>query len=247
MTELAYMVREDWGRHGTGMPAQSVIVRDWLGDPPYIFAASNPQRLTEPRSADMEFIEYVAGDKAYRIVSIQELRKLGPQMQRFEGTLTVLHPREEDFELLREVVSGDLVARLFVIIWSPANTVRIWLDGLQARDLNTGTAREAPDAVQLEAAKCMVGEQYNGLSTGNGKAAVVQLVRAFSDGGYPLKEEPWLRAFFAAGGQFRHAESVRKLIKEMRQGTRHHIQQRYRPDILSILQERAAQAQTPGD
>jgi hypothetical protein len=175
-----------------------------------------------------------------RIVGIAELRKLAQESRRFNGTLTVLHPYDQDdCELLREIVEADRVERFFVIVWSPMDMVRIWLEGRGARNLDTGSFPEAPDLVQLEAAKCMVDEQYNGLSTGNGKAAVVQLIRAFTDGGYPLEKEPWLRAFFASGGEFRHAESISKLITEMKKGTKHRVQQRYRPEILPILQERA--------
>lgn len=247
MTELAYMTREAWAQGGTSMVPQSAAIRDWLGEPPYVFAASDPKRLQKPNSADMEFINYVALEKgSRRIVGISELRKLAQQSKHFNGTLAVLHPHEQDdCELLRELVDDDGIARLFVIVWSPSDMVRIWLDGMGARNLDTGSVHEAPDAVQLEAAKCMVGEQYNGLSTGNGKAAVVQLIRAFTDGGYLLEKEPWLKAFFAAGGEFRHAESISKLISEMKKGTKHRVQQRYRPEILSILQERASA--TPAD
>jgi hypothetical protein len=52
----------------------------------------------------------------------------------------------------------------------------------------------------------MINEQYNGLSSGRGKDVVVQLLRAFSNSGYPLDEGAWLRAFFAAGGTFPHAD-----------------------------------------
>lgn len=242
MTELAYMTREAWAQRGTSMVPQSAVIRDWLGEPPYVFAASDPERLQKPNSADIEFINYVVLDKGSRqIVGIAELRKLVQDGKRFNGTLTVLHPHEQDdCELLRELVNNDGVARLFVVVWSPLDMVRIWLEGMGARNLDTGLVHESPDAVQLEGAKCMVGEQYNGLSTGNGKAAVVQLIRAFTDGGYPLEKEPWLRAFFAEGGEFRHAESISKLISEMKKGTKHRVQQRYRPGILSILQERAS-------
>lgn len=242
MTALAYMTLDSWAQEGTSMVPQSAVIRDWLGEPPYVFAAKDPKRLQEPNNADMEFVYHVAlrnGDR--RIVGISELRKLAQQNERFNGTLTVLHPHEhDDCELLRELVDGDRVARIFVIVWSPSNMVRIWLDGMGARDLSSGSAHEAPDAAQLEAARCMVNEQYNGLSTGNGKAAVVQLIRAFTAGGYPLDKGTWLRAFFAAGGEFRHAESISKLISEMQKGTKHRVQQRYRPEILSILLERAA-------
>lgn len=247
MTELAYMTREAWAQRGTAMVPQSAVIRDWLGEPPYVFAASDPKRLQKPNSADMEFVNYVALERgSRRIVGISELGNFAQQSERFNGTITVLHPHEQDdCELLRELVEDDRVERLFVIVWSPSDMVRIWLDGLGARDLETGVVHEAPDAVQLEAGKCMVGEQYNGLSTGNGKAAVVQLIRAFTDGGYLLEKEPWLKAFFSAGGEFRHAESISKLISEMKKGTKHRVEQRYRPEILSILQERASA--TPAD
>lgn len=242
MTELAYMIREAWAQEATAMVPQSAVIREWLGEPPYVFAASDPKRLQEPHSADMEFVNYVAVEKgSHRIVGIAELRKLAQESRRLRGTLTVLHPHDEDdCELLRELVDDDRVERLFVMVWSPMDMVRIWLEGRGARNLDTGSVPEAPDPVQLKAAKCMVDEQYNGLSTGNGKAAVVQLIRAFTDGGYPLEKEPWLRAFFAAGGEFRHAESISKLISEMKKRTKHRVQQRYRPEILSILQERAS-------
>ncbi|TJY66141.1 hypothetical protein E4J89_17855 [Arthrobacter sp. CAU 1506] len=242
MTELAYMTREAWAQGGTLMVPQSAVIRDWLGEPPYVFAASDIRRLREPNSADMEFIDYVAFEKVPRqILGISELRQLAQQSKRFNGAVTVLHPYEQDdCELLRKLVTNDEIERLFVVIWSPSDMVRNWLDGMCARNLDTGSVHDAPDSVQLEAAKCMVDEQYNGLSTGNGKAAVVQLIRAFAEGGYLLEKEPWLKAFFAAGGEFRHAESISKLISEMKKGTRHRVQQRYRLEILSILQGRAS-------
>jgi hypothetical protein len=119
--------------------------------------------------------------------------------------------------------------------------VRTWLDGVGATNLHTGSALEAPDVVQLEAAKCWVREQYNGLSGGNGKSAVVQLLRVFTAAGYPLDADTWLRAFFAAGGDFDEAAKVAKLIKEMQTGVRHRIKERYGPDILSVLRERATE------
>jgi hypothetical protein len=78
-------------------------------------------------------------------------------------------------------------------LWSPTEIVRFWLDGIGAVNLSTGKAGAVVDAVQLEAAKCMVNEQYNGLSTGNGKAAVIQLLRTFTNDGYPLDNRQWLQ------------------------------------------------------
>ncbi len=81
----------------------------------------------------------------------------------------------------------------------------------------------------------MVDEPYERASTGKGKLPMFR-VRAFTDGGYALEKEPWLRAFFSAGGKFRHAESIGKLIAEVKKGTKHRVQQfAYRPEIASIL------------
>ena len=42
----------------------------------------------------------------------------------------------------------------------------------------------------------------------------MQLLSAFTAAGYPLVTETWLRAFFAAGGEFTQATKVTKLIKD---------------------------------
>jgi hypothetical protein len=96
------------------------------------------------------------------------------------------------------------------------DVVRRWLDGQGALNLHTGEASPAPDPLMVAAAKMMVGEACNGLSSGHGKDSVVQLVRAFAAEGHRTEVDPSLRAYFAAGGSFRHAESVAKLVKEMR-------------------------------
>lgn len=119
--------------------------------------------------------------------------------------------------------------------------MRTWLDGIGALNLHNGSTLKGPDPVQLEAAQCWVDEQYNGLSGGNGKDAVVQLLRVFTAAGYPLVTDTWLRAFFAAGGEFNEATKVAKLIKEMQGGTRHRVKARYRTDILDVLRDRATE------
>jgi hypothetical protein len=95
MTELAYMIHEDWAQGGTSMVAQSGTVRDWLGEPPYVFDAPDPKRLHGPNSADGEFVDHVASERSSRhLVSFSELRKVAQQDKRFDGTLTVLYPHE---------------------------------------------------------------------------------------------------------------------------------------------------------
>lgn len=153
----------------------------------------------------------------------------------------LLHPyRDEECELVRELHRSGSVARLFVVVWSPQDMVKRWLDGVGAVNLHTGSVVNAPDPAQLEAARCWVDEQYNGLASGNGKSAVVQLLRVFSDAGYELTADTWLQAFFAAGGDFDEAESVAKLIRELKNGVRHRIKDRYRPEILDVLRARTA-------
>ncbi|MEU0511590.1 hypothetical protein [Amycolatopsis sp. NPDC006125] len=241
MTDLAYMVREDWAQYGTTMGEQSAVIREWLGRPPYVFAAADRKTHELDQSADAEFMTYVAPSADERhVIDLSDLNELRRSDKQLTAPLVVMHPyKERDCDLLREVVSADSVAKMFVIVWSPRDMVRTWLDGVRALNLHTGSVLEAPDAVQLEAAKCWVSEQYNGLSSGNGKGAVVQLLRVFTAAGYPLDAEIWLRAFFAAGGEFEEAAKVAKLIREMRDGIRHRIKARYRPNILSVLQERA--------
>lgn len=247
MTELAYIVREDWAQRGTAMPRQSAVIREWLGDPPYVFATADRKKYEGHSSADREFIHYVAPTTAeQRVIDLSALGELRRTGKTLSHSLVVLHPyREQDRELLREIVAAGSVGRMFIVIWSPRDLVRTWLDGIGAVDLHAGAALGAPDAVQLEAARCWVDEQYNGLSSGNGKAVVVQLLRVFTSAGYPLDANTWLRAFFAAGGKFRHAAAVAKFITEMQNGTQHRIKDRYVPDILDVLRERATGSVAP--
>lgn len=245
MTELACMVREDWAQHGTTMIPQSAVIRDWLGDPPYVFATWDMKKYQSSNSADREFVQYLTPASAdRRVVNLSELRALTDGDSRLVAPLVVLHPfKEADCDLVREVYAAGAVDRMFVIVWSSRDTIRTWLNGVGATNLHAAAASTAPDAVQIEAARCWVSEQYNGLGSGSGKASVVQLLRVFTAAGYPLDVDTWLAAYFAAGGGFRHAEDIEKFIKEMQRGVRHRIQERYRPDILTVLRERAEQPQ----
>lgn len=152
-----------------------------------------------------------------------------------------MHPSEQrDLETIQHAIEADSIGRLFVLIWSPHDTVRTWLDGEGALNLHTGESATAPDPLLVAAGKMMTNEEYNGLSSDHGKDAVVQLVRAFAAEGYQVDVDIWLRAYFAAGGTFRHAESVEKLVKEMKAGTRHRVSPRYRDNIFEIIKERVS-------
>lgn len=243
MTELAYMVRDDWAQCGTAMRQQSARIRDWLGNPPYLFATGDRKTYESGHSADREFVTFVAQTADERsVIDLSALSHFRHGDKTLTRPLIVLHPyKDQDCELLREIVQGGSADRLFVIVWSPHDLVRTWLDGIGAVNLHSGSTLEGPDPVQLEAARCWVDEQYNGLSGGNGKDAVVQLLRVFTAAGYPLVQETWLRAFFAAGGEFTEGTKVAKLIKEMQGGTRHRVKARYRSDILDVLRDRATE------
>ncbi|VXB67187.1 hypothetical protein [Frigoribacterium sp. 9N] len=246
MTDLAYMVREDWAQHGTAMVPQSAIIRDWLGDPPYLFAVTDVKKFDhDDRGADVEAAEYIAPSKADRIVfNISELSRLEREDKVIDQAVVVLHPFEQrELETIRRAVEAESVGKVFVLIWSRYDMVRTWLDGLGAVDLHTHTTCPASDPLLLAAAEMIQNEDYNGLSSGRGKDAVVQLVRAFAAEGYLVEPEPWLRAYFAVGGSFHHAESIQKLIKEMMAGTRHRVKPRYRDNIVEIMREQLAAKQ----
>jgi len=57
MTDLAYMVREDWAQHGTAMVQQSAVIRNWIGEPPYLFAVTDVKKFThDDRGADSKLL-----------------------------------------------------------------------------------------------------------------------------------------------------------------------------------------------
>jgi hypothetical protein len=244
MTNLAYMVRKDWGQHGTARVSQSAVIRQWAGSAPYVSVVADARKFLTDHPADRETVDNLLGDSSERsIVSIGELARLTREGQRLDQPLLVIHPYDErELDELREAVDASTVARVFVMLWSPVDRVRPWLDGCGALNLHTGRQAQKPDPLMVVAAKMMVDEEYNGLSSGNGKDAVVQLVRAFERQGYALDVNAWLRAYFAAGGSFRHSESVSKLITEIAAGVRHRVKPRYRDNIFEVLSDRAPEA-----
>ncbi|MBT9276134.1 hypothetical protein KMZ32_18835 [Phycicoccus sp. MAQZ13P-2] len=122
-------------------------------------------------------------------------------------------------------------------IWARNDMVRHWLEGICATDLHHPAPSTPPDPLHRAACELIVNEEYNGLSTGNGKATLVQLVRFIEVERYAADIDVWLRAYFAAGGSFRHAATVKKFVGEIRDGKRHRAPQRFRHEIVSILRE----------
>jgi hypothetical protein len=242
MTELAYMVREDWAQHGTMMVAQSALIREWLGEAPYLFAVADAKKFQGDRPADLETADFIASDPSTRkVFSIGELADLARHDNEINHAITVLHPYEQrDLDALASAFKHGILGKIFVMIFSPRDVVRSWLDGFGALNLHSGEVVATPDPVMVEAGRLMVSEEYNGLSSGRGKDVVVQLVRAFAAAGYPLDVDPWLRAYFAAGGTFRHGESVAKLVGEMKKGVKHRVRTPYVSNILDVLRVRVS-------
>lgn len=241
MTSITYMIREDWGQHGTAMEAQSKVIGDWIGGAPFLFAVTNAENLGEASPADLELIEHLAPKASTRTVfDITELGHINKQVNSIDHSVVIVHPTDErDLECIRDAFESDLLERLFIMVWSSHDRILAWLDGRGAVNLHTGEARMAPDPLTVAAAKMLVSEEYNGLSSGRGKDAVVQLVRAFAAEGYAIDVDSWLCAYFAAGGSFMHSESVARLVREIRGGIKHRVKPRYREDILSVILERS--------
>lgn len=222
------------------MVSSSVRIREWLGDVPVVLAVTDKRTFNGAHSADLEAAEYiVAGRARHDVVDIADLTRLADDDRLVNVAIVVLYPfGQRDCEALSEMIGSEVASQVFVLIWSPRDIIRAWLDGHGAVDLHTGAPLPAPVPLQVAAAKLMVDEQYNGLSSGRGKDAVVQLLRVFTGSGYPLDGDAWLRAFFAAGGAFRHADSILKFVKEMKAGTKHRVTPRFHDDILDVLRER---------
>jgi len=240
------MTLSDWGKHGTAMKPQSARIREWLGDPPYLFATESIKIYKDhDGSLDHDIVAYIVPEMADRaVVEIQQLRELVRDDMQIH-TIALLRPFDEkDCDLIARLVHDGRFAKVFVMVHHESYPIRTWLDGLGAMNLETGARVDASDSVLLEAARLIQNEEYNGLSSGRGKDAVVQLVRAFAVEGYPVDPELWLRAYFAVGGSFRHATSISKLVSEMKRGVRRRVTPRYRDEIYSILKERGRERES---
>lgn len=230
------MTRDDWAQHGTAMTAQSAAIREWLGVKPYVFFTPNMKSFAGSNSADREFVEFVAPDSGTRhVFDLSELvrMKRGDPMHH---AVTVIHPFEDrDCELIRDVIEAGTIERIFVIVWAPSDRVKVMLDAFGATDLHSGETAPAPSALHVEAARLIVDEQYNGLTSGKGKDAVIQLLREFRAEGDPLNERTWLYALYSVGASFSSGETVAKFLKEMKAGTNHRVKQRFVPGIVDLL------------
>jgi hypothetical protein len=243
MTEIAYMTREDWAQEAAAMVPQSAVIRDWLGKAPHLFAVADPAYVhKKPQSIDRETLQYIAPTAESRhIVSIAQLRSLGADGATYDHAIAILHPHDDtNADAVREFLTAGTFSRALVMVWHGEQLFRTCHDGMHALDLHTGTTTDPIAPVMIEAARMIKNEDYNGLSSGHGKDATVQLLRVFGENGYPIEREPWLRAYFSVGGSIRHAQTIAKLIEEMRRGVRHRVERHYRDDIFAILKGHGA-------
>jgi len=238
------MVREDWAQQGTAMKKSSETIRAWLGSRKIVYAVSRPEKFNDKvRGADRETAVSIGNtNRPPQVLSFARLTELADRDDAGDIAVVALHPHEpSDCDALRRAYKTGPLDRLYVHIWARGNLARSWLEGRGAIDLYTGKAIEAPDPVQVAAGELIVDEEYNGLSTGNGKNTVIQILRSFSAEGYPLDADAWLRAYFAAGGTFAHAQVVENFVREVHAGKRHRVTPRLRPEIVGILRKRVTE------
>jgi len=241
MADIAYMIREDWADNATGMARNSERIREWLGSDRYALVVQDVTKYS-PRDFTRETADYIgAVNQRVGPVSIGDLDRTW-RSERPLITAIVIHPRvSDDLEVLRSAVEKGTIGRLFVMVCSPTDVVRIWLESQGAVDLMSGATWPAPDSAMVEAALMMVNEEYDGLSSGHGKDIVIGLLRDFRIAGYPSDEGTWARAFLAAGGTFRGLDSVRRFAVEVEQGRNHRVTIRHRHGIVDMLEQRAEQ------
>lgn len=235
MTEIAYLIREDWANHGRGMALNAARVHDWLAGRTHFVAVEDLKKI----EGDDETIEYISPRGTRKtMVTLEDIRNNMPSLGQINVPVLVMHPYlDRDLDTLRSAVAENWLTHIFVMVSAPSDPVRHWLDGLGATNLFTGTACSAPSPLMQQAAHTIVNEEYNGLGSGRGKDITIQSLRAMKDAGHPLGTTAWARALFAAGASFESVATVTKFIKEMNGGTRHRIKPALRANIVEIWQK----------
>ncbi|SJN10592.1 hypothetical protein FM113_09510 [Leucobacter sp. 7(1)] len=222
------------------MVERSERIRTWIGDTAaYVFCAEKRDYCASMSGRiERDLFEHIQTPTTKAITaSFSELYKL--KDEKIDATLIALVPfREPDFESIRKAIEDDTFDKVVILIMREGEMSRSIARAYGALNLGTGVCDELPDSLMVEAARMMVNEEHNGLSSGIGKDATLSLIHAFRQSGVPAQKEPWLAAYFAAGGEVRHAETVAKFIDEINKGTRHRYKQRYRANIVEIIKER---------
>lgn len=247
MTELAYMTYSDWANNGNGTAETSQQIRSWIGETDaYVFCAQKQEQLATNSRENWiakNLLDAIRSPDAKTIATTYgELSSL--EGEQFDAALIATIPHgERETESLRRALHAGTFSKMVVISLHDGEFVNHLFDAFAAFNIATGEPHGLPNPLQLEAARTMVNEEYNGLSGGNGKDTVLTLIHAFRAAGYPADKDAWLGAYFAAGGKARHAETIAKFIDEIGKGTKHRYRNRYRANIVEILQERVDQKQ----
>jgi hypothetical protein len=222
------------------MREQSAVIREWLGPEPYLFAVVDTNQLTtRGRTGDVETVEYLSSSPATRhIANIVDLPKRGMTEGNKQTAVLVIHPyNERELDATRRLFETGTCDRIFVMVWTERDRIRPWLDGQNAINLGAQEAKSPLDPALVEAGRRIVDVEYNGLSSGRGKDTVVHLVRAFAAEGVPATPDRWLRAYFAAGGSFRHASSLERFVREVRDGVQHRVTQRAQANLVQSIRD----------
>lgn len=104
------------------MVPQSQVIRNWLGDAPYLFAVTDVKRFNrDGPGADLEAAEFIAPNPATcKVFNLTHLHQLADGDRVLEHAIVVLHPYERaDLNALQGTVAAGRVRRIFVLIWSP--------------------------------------------------------------------------------------------------------------------------------
>lgn len=242
MKRLAYIDQRDWPQPGAEMRRRVETVTTWLEtEAPLFFASGTAQAGRGRPSAGAHAARYIAKGAAFQLSPLVGLEALLGTNARVDKPAVVLFPEKYgDSELLRELVGDGHFETLLVLVRFDGVLVRSWLESQGSVNLHTRQTAPDVDPTVLEAASMMVDEQYDGLESGRGKDAVVQLLRAFAAERHDLTDTEWLRAFFTAGGDFRNAHAVHRLAQEMRDGRRHRTNSRYVEHVCQEIRRRVA-------
>lgn len=235
MTELAYMVREDWAGDPPDPAAGSKRVADWLAGRRHLVGVPRPPLGSDERPVDAAAIRWIS--PAETRTAVRETSCLTHDLPPGGTTAPVLfiHPTPTgDCQTIVDLVRGGLVRSAFVLVWSPMDTIRLWLEAMGAAELSGKPTPDLPDAVLMCAARAVQDEEYDGLDIGRGKDAAVQAIRVLAAEGYPLDPELWGRALLRAGSSLRSAEVVMDYVKSMAAGHRYRTERRFRDDIARV-------------
>ncbi len=235
---LTYTTRREWAA-GFAMSSHSARVHDWLGGREHWLVTPDKARVNDRADTDGEAATSVSPPSTRRgVVDYSDMMQVLAHGRHLPDPVVFIHPsRDDEAEVIRELVERDIVRDAFVLVWADGDVVRLWLEARSARNLLSERPATRPDALMLKAAGAIVDEEYNGLASGRGKDVTIQAVRALAAEGYPLSRDQWMRAVLAAGGTARSAQAVGRYVTEIAAGRKHRVKPAFVPDVVSVWRE----------